>query len=1065
MKRILSIWLILIILAGIMPAYAAENFGEITISCGYSTDAAKVEVNISDRYYEPDQLFMMKGMDKDGNINILYTNTMTSNKIAFAAEKKKIAEYVSMSAQLSYKDGTVSMDIPIPSRIRYFTDREANVVINYANGSRETLLGNGEILLSVGETVYLDVDTELVRSIELDGKECIGNRIPLNGKTQIQTLEMKSFNRNSQRNIFKLSENIKPGDCFNIYGSELLNSDTVYAKNLNTGDVFELPVINKNEYYVVSRIKDKLSAGQYEIYVKAGDSKTNTMILNAPAPKWIDNTNPQRNQTVNIYGSCLDPKEYGSDRKPEVRLSDKNGNMYYMTVTEINPYRISFNVGNTAPAGKYTVQVSCGYDKWYEPEYTEYDNTVEISEQTTDTFDLGTGMANQFIFNNTTELSAVHGSDITALLQKAVDKASENGGGTVKIPEGEFITGRIMLQSNVVIMGSGSEKTKLLVNIKDEFPAMQAKTKENIGISNLSVELLNGEECEYYPDMLFSVTGNNIFMTNVNMNLPQTPRREQKNPRLIPIAVFGDNVIIRDCSFASYTVGPYIVGNNAVIENNVCSGTDGKIYSVGNRHIITGNSIDINKIPVPSGQSEGIITRGPSYVAENTVSNAGKLNLNDRHLNDGETILTENAGGGSTSVGSIKEGYSYGAVLDADYINKAAVESWCDLHIVIVSGKGMGQYRTIKEYYPEQGKVILNKPWDIIPDTSSNYIIIMPIKGAVFYKNTAMDSAKGFWFYRDNIDCVMAENISQNTSGYYIASSNQLNREHTEGDFSIAYYNSLIKNYAGGASWRSHNSIIGTDAIDWVDTDDTFGILNYGTEIRDNIYDGPGEGNKNHAQKGYGNDEPSVNGICIGHARRSESDVTVPMVSSAIVSGNSINDSDEGYSIGGNLYPNAWYYNKTSNIVDGTTNIIMYNNSVQNTDKKYIINHNGGYAGLDIVGRAEENAVINPLPFMFKNDSVISEIPEDGKFTIKMSVKNIDMAEGSVINGICAVYSDGKLVKVFESDTAEDLNKKITDLSSDIDLSDIDTDDCTIKYFLWNTQNLKPVSSEVFIIK
>ena len=69
------------------------------------------------------------------------------------------------------------------------------------------------------------------------------------------------------------------------------------------------------------------------------------------------------------------------------------------------------------------------------------------------------------------ELNRISGSDkpITKILQKAIDKCAESGGGTVTIPSGTFVTGSVALKDGVELHLSGGTVLKGSVNHPDDY--------------------------------------------------------------------------------------------------------------------------------------------------------------------------------------------------------------------------------------------------------------------------------------------------------------------------------------------------------------------------------------------------------------------------------------------------------------------------------------------------------------------------------------------------------------------------------------------------------------------
>ncbi|MCM1076082.1 MAG: glycoside hydrolase family 28 protein [Bacteroides sp.] len=70
---------------------------------------------------------------------------------------------------------------------------------------------------------------------------------------------------------------------------------------------------------------------------------------------------------------------------------------------------------------------------------------------------------------------AKQGKLSTAAIQKAIDRISEQGGGTVLVPAGEWLTGRIMLKSNVNLHLEEGATLEFTGEIKDYLPLVDSR--------------------------------------------------------------------------------------------------------------------------------------------------------------------------------------------------------------------------------------------------------------------------------------------------------------------------------------------------------------------------------------------------------------------------------------------------------------------------------------------------------------------------------------------------------------------------------------------------------------
>lgn len=82
----------------------------------------------------------------------------------------------------------------------------------------------------------------------------------------------------------------------------------------------------------------------------------------------------------------------------------------------------------------------------------------------------------------------------TKQIQKAIDRLAEKGGGTVVVPEGKWITGRIVLKSNICLHIEEDAELHFSGDIKDYLPVVQARYEGVDAFSLGGMVYANGAE-------------------------------------------------------------------------------------------------------------------------------------------------------------------------------------------------------------------------------------------------------------------------------------------------------------------------------------------------------------------------------------------------------------------------------------------------------------------------------------------------------------------------------------------------------------------------------------------
>lgn len=73
--------------------------------------------------------------------------------------------------------------------------------------------------------------------------------------------------------------------------------------------------------------------------------------------------------------------------------------------------------------------------------------------------------------------------------------------------------------------------------------------------------------------------------------------------------------------------------------------------------------------------------------------------------------------------------------------------------VVIMAGKGLGQYRQVRSYDPKTGLIKLMRPWKVQPDTKSSILICRTLNRAVVYKNKLDAKPRAYQFEKHIASC------------------------------------------------------------------------------------------------------------------------------------------------------------------------------------------------------------------------------------------------------------------------------------------------------------------------
>ncbi len=96
--------------------------------------------------------------------------------------------------------------------------------------------------------------------------------------------------------------------------------------------------------------------------------------------------------------------------------------------------------------------------------------------------------------------------------------------------------------------------------------------------------------------------------------------------------------------------------------------------------------------------------------------------------------------------------------------------AYSDLGVLVTEGHpASGQLRKVAVNASASTFTIAgDKPFTIVPDTTSRWTLYAPLRNATIYRNTVRNCAKGIWLYGNAYDDLAAENSSLDSAGIYL---------------------------------------------------------------------------------------------------------------------------------------------------------------------------------------------------------------------------------------------------------------------------------------------------------
>jgi len=546
------------------------------------------------------------------------------------------------------------------------------------------------------------------------------------------------------------------------------------------------------------------------VWVKNGSSLSKPVFLNHARAMSLEFDEIMPGQPFRIFGRNL--KVVGAT--PVVMFEAAGQKLIAATYVTGEPYIINLIAPNDIKPGlHYKITISNGVgSKWGANTALA---TMLARPSAIDPFKLKVAWGTDFtfyknIYNVQTDkrlsLKAKgdgHAND-RAAIQKAIDLAGKSGGGVVYLPAGtyklEFASGSgLIMRSKVVLSGDGYKKTNIQYGFGTPPPY-----DNPIGKGGWPDTTTNGVAI-LWP-LGTTLTGlYNLQVQNVNTSglwkhsMKNMPAPEEKpgaggskffvsNCRFDLAVAWGlswghvDRFMITDCEFESHAVNTWPWqwhcngATNFVVRNNTMRYSAGRFgFNDSYCGIIENNHvIRLGDEQTPKGESGGfnIDYASEIMVLKNHMEAEGKPIINS---NQGETILSQGCNPGNQDAGPVSSATAT-TIVDASNKWHTTIRnsslSYSDA-IAIVAGRGAGQWRFIAGNTSNTIKV--DRPWDIIPDKDSYYVIMRWSARAWLIKDNILEgNNKGISLYCGDWDAVIADNTLINADGIYVRSDQRI---------------------------------------------------------------------------------------------------------------------------------------------------------------------------------------------------------------------------------------------------------------------------------------------------
>ena len=748
--------------------------------------------------------------------------------------------------------------------------------------------------------------------------------------------------------MFRVSEGVRPGTVFSLYGEYLNGSCEVRLMT-------PLPVLAKtvqidHEGRFLRAIFPDIEPGVYRLSVlnSAGWSEQE-LYINRANPRWLSDDQAFPGMKMKLIGRNLDAAEYGEIiTDTHVLLVATDGSVGYdIRPDKVNPYCVDFTVPAHAKPGTYKILVNPqrnGNSRGVGGQWATLTNRSEYPETPEETILTITESIDpkhpMFLLARALNVSWINdfnrekyvyvkdfgakgdGSDDTEAIRTAIAHLGEEGG-AIHFHEGVYGITQLDIPSGIILTGEGQEETVLL-----GLPARHRTIRfqgERHGITAMTLR--------YHPDVptdeqITFLTGDaeKLFLYRITFDFLRDP---DVATRYNPYYVKGDGpMLVAECRF-NKNIWNHEVKNRVTFRNNYIEMRDGLGFCMSSEKLLLLNNELVFKPAEYAGQMNGFfVTEGwmgwnifNAYIAENHTRNLDGPG-------DCQPFALDSAW--SCFAGAVTEATNRSVHVRVDLDASFQTIDQHELTVLVVQGKGLGQLRRVVSYEklggdPEVVRLNVAPAWDVVPDETSLATTGSFHVNNVFWKNTSeVANSQYNMNYGGTYDCIDADAVSIDTEGWFNwgrigeVPNAPGNPPHFGKNWHTpVYFSQLRRSTFTGRSpvYRGHSTMGITLRVE-NETLRYLGVADYGAELRDNVIDRQAcmDVNQRHA-----NNAPAAIATFVQRWEDTTGTEGRPALLATLSDGNTIKNSAQGYNLSrstGFLIRGTTYENCPTPMVD-----------------------------------------------------------------------------------------------------------------------------------------------------
>lgn len=582
--------------------------------------------------------------------------------------------------------------------------------------------------------------------------------------------------------VFWFNDPVGPDETILFTGADLDAVTAVTIARLpdagastSTPEEASAQILQANPQSLKVVVPAQSTPGIYRVTLRYAEGST-TVAVNLPTVYWAQGSLGEAvtpGGWLQIFGRNIVRRP---DRARLLLVPDEGGTTVAATLSEGGLWRARFRIPDRAPPGAYHLRLSNGDggdDEWVDAGRIEIRAGAAASLPSFDVRAYGANGDGK--------------TDSTQAFRKAIEAANREGGGIVFVPRGRYLMSEgLVIPPGITLQG---ERTDLVNLVWPDFanpPDSLIKGTSRFSIADVTIYASNhlhilsgGFAMGDFP----AAGASDISVRRVRirasafrglMDPEQTYKRMADLHRIFPqsapvsIRLSGDRVEVIDCDVVGSGSSLFLFkASNAVVSgNSLGNGRNGNYAIMGSRQVIFENNV-VTAVDLQA--TGGAINTVSNWVSASENVFAGGNIIKGIYGWDREALTTDGPGG-------YYFGHADSAAADRlslldDWKGTPVSPDWAGALVMVVSGRGAGQYARVRELQkPGDGSrnsVVLDRKLAVALDASSQITIAQAQQNYLIIGNSFEDTGVAAQTFGTALGHVIAGNRATRSSGFY----------------------------------------------------------------------------------------------------------------------------------------------------------------------------------------------------------------------------------------------------------------------------------------------------------